>query len=94
MADRLKTIATREQKKTLRRITSISPITSDVVNIVADGCKKEHEGAYLQFIKDVLVYGLWEALLFVELYEKDGVIRTNYYDPGTAYKAFTAINGY
>lgn len=39
----------------------------------------------MQFNSDIKLYGLWEALLYVEGYEKDG-----YYAEGTAAKAFSS----
>lgn len=43
-------------------------------------------GMTMQFNRDIQVYGLWEALLYVEGYEKDGMYRK-----GTAVKAWEAI---
>lgn len=88
MANKLKTIATEEQKKTLRKIKAPScqvnaSYLSTAGLIVHGGCQGNMM-AYRQFFKDIFTYGLWEALLYVESYEHRG-----YYKPGTAMEAFT-----
>lgn len=47
------------------------------------GCKDQF--AYVQFHQDLANYGLWEAMLYVEGYEKDGK-----YAEGTAHAAMDA----
>jgi hypothetical protein len=47
------------------------------------GCKSQ--GAYIQFHTDLATFGLWEAMLFVEDYEKSGD-----YAEGTAHNAMDA----
>ena len=100
MVESLKAIATEEQKKTLRKISetiqtrdswstpSKAPdwkINVTAGLIVKSGCLGNMM-AYQQYIKDCILYGLWEALLYVEGYESKG-----YYKPGTAHKAFIAV---
>lgn len=64
-------------KSKLRKTKSIPPAVKAAVYA---GCLQQ--GAAMQFNRDVMVYNLWEALLYVEGYEDDG-----YFTHGTAAKA-------
>lgn len=44
-------------------------------------------GACSQFNTDVELYGMWEALLYVEKYEEEG-----YFEAGTAGKVISALS--
>jgi hypothetical protein len=81
--------ATEDQKKVLRRTNLVSPVTDVARNVLVSGILGGTvpglSGEYLQFAKDVRIYGLWEALLYAENYEAEGA-----YAPGTALKAFQA----
>jgi hypothetical protein len=50
--------------------------------VLQDGCHKQ--GAYIQFLRDVVLYGLWSALLSAKNYEGDGC-----YEEGTVDLALT-----
>lgn len=72
--------ATSEQKAKLRKVK----ILSSKVKAVIYGGNTGGPAMTVQFNSDLGVYGLWEALLYVEGYEGEG------YKPGTAQKAFEA----
>lgn len=82
--------ATVDQRKALRKIKLVSPVTDEARNVLVSGILGGTvpglSGAYLQFAKDVRIYGLWEALLYAENYEAEGA-----YAPGTTLKAFQAV---
>lgn len=68
--------ATEAQKKALRKIRTInSPVTEAARNTLVQGCLDQ--GYYIQFARDIPVYGLWEALLLAE----------DHFAPGAAQKA-------
>lgn len=72
---KIKEIVTDEQRKQLRKIKTPP---SDTKNLVYVGCLAGPMMAS-QFNEDCRVYGLWEALLYVEGYEAQGQ-----YKAGTA----------
>jgi hypothetical protein len=73
-----------EQKKALRRIKKIDhPAVETARNALVCGCIDQ--GAYIQFAKDVTLYGLYEALLYAQNYEERGC-----YAKGTTTKATNA----
>lgn len=72
--------ATPEQKSKLRKI-KVCP--AKVKEVVYAG-NKGGPGPTMQFHEDIRLYGLWEALLYVEGYEEE------YYVKGTAEKALEA----
>lgn len=61
--------ATAEQKKALRKIRG-GAVAEVARNTLVKGCIKQV--AYIQFWADVQMYGLWEALLYAEGYERKG----------------------
>lgn len=71
----IKEIVSEEQRKLLRKIKT-PPM--DTKNLVYAGCLAGPMMAS-QFNEDCRIYGLWEALLYVEGYEANG-----YYKEGTA----------
>lgn len=71
----------REQKLKLRKLKDVS---EEVKAIIYSGNKGGVEMA-TQFFKDVSLYGMYEALLYVKGYESQGL-----YEPGTAEKAVNA----
>lgn len=79
--ERLREIATEEQKKRLRKIKSVP---TKVKIQVYDGCNNPL--AANQFHKDVSLYNLWEALLYVENSEPQ------HFKQGTALAAFQATS--
>lgn len=66
----------------LRRIKTL-PLS---VKAIVYGGNLGGPDAAVQFNRDLRLYGLWEALLYVEGYEEDGV-----YTKGTAQSALWAI---
>lgn len=81
----IKDIVTEAQRKQLRKIKTPP---SDTKNLVYMGCLAGPMMA-LQFNEDCRVYGLWEALLYVEGYEANG-----HYKEGTARGAvYHLLNG-
>jgi len=66
-----------EQKAQLKKVKTPH---SKVKEAVYAGC--QNPGASMQFGEDLKLYGLYEAILYVEGYERDG-----YYTVGTAQKA-------
>lgn len=73
-----------EHKTQLRKIRTIAHKSVEAArNTLVTGCIEQ--GAYMQFGRDVTVYGLWEALLYASNYEGDGA-----YEVGTAQKALDA----
>lgn len=52
-------------------------------HVLVSGCT--NQGAYIQFGRDLVLYGLWEALLYAESYEQKG-----WYSPGTVQGAIDA----
>jgi len=74
---------TSQQKAKLKAIKTVSsPIVDEVRAILKSGiCSSGLSGAYIQFKMDLELYGLWEALLYVQDYEPIQ------YTPGTAQKA-------
>lgn len=53
--------------------------------VVYAGTLKNNVPLAVQFTHDCMVYGVWEALLYIEGYEREG-----YYTSGTADKAFNS----
>lgn len=81
MKNALRTTATNDQIKSLRKVKTLSlPVKAAVYK-----GNKGGPASAVQFNKDIQLYGLWEALLYVEGYEGDG-----YFEPGTAKKGFDA----
>jgi hypothetical protein len=78
----LRKLATPEQKAKLRKTRKLP---GKVKEVVYKG-NKGGTGPVTQFNQDIALYGLWEALLYVEGYEQE----EGYYVPGTAEKAFQA----
>jgi hypothetical protein len=73
-------------KKKLRKIKLASPVTDAARNTLVQGIAKPGlSGAYIQFGRDVQVYGLWEALLYAHGYEESGEFKA-----GSAQKALNA----
>lgn len=90
MAESIRNLVTNEQKLALKAIKNIK--TPDMLvektrNVLSVGCLEQ--SAYVQFGSDVPVYGLWEALLYAELYEH----RDHAYVPGTVERACKAAVG-
>lgn len=77
MTDSLRTSLSEPLKVKYRKVKTV-PVA--IKAAVYGGCR--NPDATIQFHRDVQVYGLYEALLYVESYEKDG-----YYHPGTALAA-------
>lgn len=81
MKNALRTIATNDQIKSLRKVKTLPlPVKAAVYR-----GNKGGPACTVQFNKDVQLYGLWEALLYVEGYEAEG-----YFEPGTAKSGFDA----
>lgn len=76
----LHTLVTKEQKKELRKIRTLP----DRVKAICYGGNHGGPAVTVQLNSDVRLYGLYEALLYVEGYEPE------YYKPGTAEKALKA----
>lgn len=76
---------TQEPIKELLRTMKVVP--SSMKAAILKGCKDQM--AYVQFGKDLSLYNLWEALLYVQSYETDG-----YYTKGTAHNALEAWFSY
>ena len=75
--------ATEAQKKVLRKLKLGNKAADEARYVVQQGIAKPGmSGAYIQFGKDLQMYGLWEALLYVKQYEDRGE-----YKEGTAQKA-------
>lgn len=72
---------TPEQKRQLRKIKTVS----SAVKAIVYGGNKDGMPMSVQFNRDVVLYGMYEALLYVEGYEAEGK-----YEAGTADKAATA----
>ena len=62
------------------KLRKMKTVPGKVKAAIYGGCKDP--GAAMQFNSDVTVYGMFEALLYVEGYEKDGM-----FAPGTAVAA-------
>jgi hypothetical protein len=78
-------VATEEQKRALRKIKGVAGERQDIArNTLVKGCLEQ--GAYIQFGRDMAVYNLWEALLFAQGYEEDGMYKT-----GSAQAALDAV---
>jgi len=72
--------ATNETKMKLRKVKTLP---GKVKAVVYGGVLPAGGPAVaIQFSRDIAVYGLWEALLYVQNYERDG-----FYAPGTAQAA-------
>ena len=67
------------------RLRRLRQPSAEVKQVVRAGCLKPGDavGLAVQFFNDCTVYNVYEALLYVEGYEKAG-----FYAPGTAVKAF------
>jgi len=65
------------------KLRNVRMVLHKVSHIVAEGCIKDKQALAIQFSKDCHIYGIWEALLYVEGYEGQG-----FYKYGTAEKAF------
>ena len=63
--------ATDEQRKYLRRVKSGKLVETARNSLVCD-CVEQ--GQYIQFATDVVVYGLWEALLLSYSSEPNGFL--------------------
>lgn len=61
-------------KNKLRKISKSGDTYDTVRNMLNAGITPSNglSGAYIQFDKDVQIYGLYEALLYAEGYEKQG----------------------
>lgn len=75
----IRKLASDELKQILRKTKTLP---ANIKTIVYQGCKDPR--ASIQFNEDIRLYGLWEALLYVENYEQDGSAS---YVEGTAEKA-------
>ena len=76
---------TPEQKSSLRRIKK-GPIYDLARNMMCGGITSTGiSEVYIQFDRDVRIYGLYEALLFAEQYEHQGE-----YAPGTVQRTIDA----
>lgn len=86
MPTSLRTLASDDDKRKLRKTRTLPASIKAVVyrNAVAAHCP----AVTMQLGQDLLTYGLWEALLYVESYERQGMYQT-----GTAVAAFTAWRG-
>jgi hypothetical protein len=74
-----------ETKKKLRKLRSVTgPIQDIARNTLVQGVIDR--GAYIQFGSDMVVYNLWEALLYAKSYEDQGM-----YVAGTVEKALREI---
>jgi len=71
--------ATPEQKKILRKHRTLQEI-DEVRYVLINGCLDQT--AYIQWSRDLAIYGLWESLLYIKTYEDQGM-----YASGTAQKA-------
>lgn len=67
------------------KLRKLRTVPGKVKAAIYSGCSDP--GAAVQFNSDVTVYGMYEALLYVEGYEKDG-----FFAPGTAEKALATFN--
>lgn len=76
----MKVFVSPEQKKILRKIK----VVSSGVKAIVYGGNLAGLAATIQFNSDVRLYGMYEALLYVEGYEEQGM-----YQKGTADKALT-----
>lgn len=77
--------ATEEQKRKLRKVRGVAgPLQDTARNILVTGCFDQ--GAYIQFGRDLVLYNLWEALLYAKSYEEQGM-----YALGTAQRALDAV---
>jgi hypothetical protein len=82
MSESIRNTTSEEDKKRLRKIK----ILPDRVKVVlTQGAIKSPVGVLTQFHRDLFLYGMWEALLYVEGYEREF-----YYAEGTAKKAVEA----
>jgi len=67
------------------KLRKIKTVTIKVKALFLKGCtSRDH---YVQFMNDVPRYGLWEALLYCESWEKDGHVT-----PGTANAIRTVLS--
>jgi hypothetical protein len=66
------------------KLRKVKTVPAKVKAAVYAGCSDP--GAAVQFQQDVATYNLWEALLYVESYEKDGFFTT-----GTAAAAIATV---
>jgi hypothetical protein len=77
----LREMATEQEKARLRKSRVLS--SKAKVSLYKDADPGRCPGITIQLGEDVRVYGVWEALLFVEEYEE-----TRHYAPGAAMRAF------
>lgn len=82
----IRDLITPEEKKILRRIRKPQDLP-DSVKAAVYGGNLNGVPAATQFNKDLVLYGLWEALLYVQSYEAK---EYSYYKPGTAENAVRA----
>lgn len=76
---------TEEQKVKWRKVRGLAgPLQDTARNILVNGCIDQ--GAYIQFGRDLVLYNLWEALLYAQSYEKQGM-----YAEGTVQKVLDAL---
>jgi hypothetical protein len=66
------------------KLRKLKAVPAKIKAAVYAGCKDP--GASMQFASDVATYNVWEALLYVESYEKDGFFAT-----GTAAAAIATV---
>lgn len=77
----VRSIPTVAQKAKLKKLKEVP----EVVKVaVYDGCS--NPGGSVQFHRDVILYGLYEAILYIAEYEEEG----KYFTEGTASKAMVA----
>ena len=82
--EKLRDIATEQQKQALRRVKRADDPAGEVArHTLVIGCRDQ--SAYMQFGSDLSLYNLWEALLYAEGYEES---QRKSYAPGTTIKAF------
>lgn len=85
MSDIVKSIVPEHLRAVMRKVRALPP---PVKNAVYKGCTDPR--ATIQFNEDLKLYGLWEALLYVEGYEEEN----NGYSEGTAKAAAEAAVEY
>jgi hypothetical protein len=65
------------------KMRKVKTVPACIKATILKGCV--NQGAYIQFVQDVGMYGLWEALLYAESYEANGD-----YAQGTVHDAMDA----
>lgn len=86
----IRDLLTHEQRRTLRKMKTVDILTKQILYAGLEGVVGANEFVY-QFRTDLNLYGMYEALLYVEGYETDGV--KSGYKQGTAQKAALSALG-